>query len=128
MSLLEAWVQTPGAAALGWTLVHSLWEGAILALVLAVALCFLRSSRARYAAGCLAMLGLLGALCLTFARVMPQQRPPRIATGVLPVPAARRRTRRHVAGHQEERYMRRTICRGSLPSGSPESSSSICAA
>ena len=78
MSLLEAWVKTPGAAALGWTLVHSLWEGAILALALAVALCFLRSSRARYAAGCLAMLGLLVALGFTFTRVAPQQRIHRI--------------------------------------------------
>ena len=35
MSLLEIWVHNPAAAALGWTLVHSLWEGALVALVLA---------------------------------------------------------------------------------------------
>ena len=74
MNLLETWVQTPVASALGWTLAHSLWEGAIVALTLAVALCFQRSSRARYAAGCLAMLGLLGALGFTFTRMMPRQR------------------------------------------------------
>ncbi len=28
MSLLETWVATPLAGAVGWTLLHSLWEGA----------------------------------------------------------------------------------------------------
>ncbi len=74
MSLLETWVHTPVAAALGWTLIHSLWEGALAALVLAAALCVLSSSRARYAAGCLAMLALLTGFCVTYQRVLPQQR------------------------------------------------------
>ena len=52
MTLLENWVHTPVAAALGWTLVHSLWEGALVALLLGAALLVLRSSRARYIAGC----------------------------------------------------------------------------
>ena len=76
MSLLEAWVHTPGAAALGWTLAHSLWEGALVALVLVGALSVLRSSRARYAAGCLAMLALLAAFCLTFQHTLAQQQIP----------------------------------------------------
>ena len=41
MNLLENWVQTPAAKALVWTLIHSLWEGALVALVLAAALCVL---------------------------------------------------------------------------------------
>jgi len=53
VTLVESWVQTPLAQAIGWTLVHSLWEGALVALVLAAALWALRSSRARYAAACL---------------------------------------------------------------------------
>ena len=74
MSLLEICVHTPAAAALGWTVAHSLWEGALVALVLATALGVLRTSRARYAAGCLAMLALLIGFCLTFQHVLAEQR------------------------------------------------------
>ena len=74
MSVLDIWVHTPAAAALGWTLAHSLWQGALAALALAAALGVLRSSRARYAAGCLAMLALLGGLCVTFQHVLAEQR------------------------------------------------------
>jgi GWxTD domain-containing protein len=74
MNLLETWVHTPGAAALGWTLAHSLWEGALAALLLAAALGVLRSSRARYAVGCLAMLAMLAGLYLTFQHVLAEQR------------------------------------------------------
>jgi len=79
--LLENWVHTAAASALGWTLLHSVWEGALVALLLAGALLFLRSGRARYTAACLAMLALLLAFGLTFARVLPQQR-------IQPAPAA----------------------------------------
>ncbi len=74
MTLIETWVQTPLAQAIGWTLVHSLWEGALVALVLAAALWAIRSSRARYAAACLAMLVMLAGFGFTFARLMPRQR------------------------------------------------------
>jgi GWxTD domain-containing protein len=74
MTLIETWVQTPLAQAIGWTLVHSLWEGALVALVLAAALGAMRSSRARYAAACLAMLAMLAGFGFTFTRVMPRQR------------------------------------------------------
>jgi GWxTD domain-containing protein len=73
VTLVETWVQTPLAQAIGWTLVHSLWEGAVVALVLAAALWAIRSSRARYAAACLAMLAMLAGFGFTFARLMPQQ-------------------------------------------------------
>ena len=79
MTPIETWVQTPLAQAIGWTLVHSLWEGALVALVLAVALWAMRSSRARYAAACLAMLAMLAGFGFTFTRVMPR-RPGHIAT------------------------------------------------
>ncbi len=71
MSLLQAWVATPGATALGWTLVHSLWEGALMALVLAAALRAVRSAQARYAASCVALVLLAAGFALTFAREMP---------------------------------------------------------
>ena len=35
MRLLETWVATPLAGAVGWTLLHSLWQGAIIAAALA---------------------------------------------------------------------------------------------
>src|SRR5947207_15646106 len=59
MTLLESWVATPAAKALGWTLFYSLFEGAIAALVLAVVLWAIRPARIRYAAACVAILVLL---------------------------------------------------------------------
>ena len=72
MRFLEAWVTTPLAQAVGWTLLHSLWEGAIVAAALAGALLAVRSARARYAAACVAMLVMLGGMGLTLVRVMPE--------------------------------------------------------
>ncbi len=43
MIWLEAWLQTPLAGAIGWTLFHSLWQGAIVAVVLAGVLAATRS-------------------------------------------------------------------------------------
>ena len=72
--LLQNWIHTPVAAALGWTLAHSLWEGAVVALSLGAALLVLRSSRARYIAGCAAMLALLLGFFFTFRIVLAEQR------------------------------------------------------
>lgn len=72
MRLLEAWVETPLAGAVGWTLLHSLWEGAIVSAALAAALVALRSARARYPAACLAMLVMLAGFGVTLVRVMPE--------------------------------------------------------
>jgi GWxTD domain-containing protein len=74
MTILDTWAQAPAAKALGWTLVHFVWEGAAIALALAAVLGVVRSSRARYAAACLAMLGMLAGFGVTFAYLMPQQR------------------------------------------------------
>ena len=73
MTLLQTWVATPAAHALGWTIFHSLWQGAIAALLLAAGLALVRSSRARYALACLSMLAMLAAFILTFALLMPRQ-------------------------------------------------------
>lgn len=72
MTLLEAWVGTPLAAAVGWALLHSLWEGAIISAALAAVLLAMRSPRARYAAACVALLAMLGGFGLTLVRVMPE--------------------------------------------------------
>ncbi|HTA46546.1 MAG TPA: GWxTD domain-containing protein [Bryobacteraceae bacterium] len=68
---LRSLVHTSLAKALGWTLFHSLWEGAIIAAMLVAALAVIRSSRARYAASCFAMLVMVVAFICTFVRVMP---------------------------------------------------------
>ncbi len=72
MSVLANWLQTPMAGALARTLLHSLWEGAVVALVLAVVLCVARTSRTRYSAACLSMLALLAGLVVTMGRQMPE--------------------------------------------------------
>lgn len=56
--------------ALGWTILHSLWQGAIIALILAFALAVIRSSGIRYVAACVTMLAVLAAFAITFAGEM----------------------------------------------------------
>jgi GWxTD domain-containing protein len=97
MKFLEIWVATPLAQTIGWTIIHSLWQGAVVSAGLAAALTTLRSSRARYAAACTAMLVLLVAIVLTFARVMPQGMHAR-APLLLPFPAWNVQTAADYAG------------------------------
>jgi GWxTD domain-containing protein len=68
MSQLARWVHTPFALALGWTLVHFIWEGAALAALLMVALRLFRAAPAerRYALACL----ILAAMPLAFAATL----------------------------------------------------------
>jgi len=72
MRFLETWVATPLAQAVGWTLFHSLWEGAIVATALAATLWATGSARARYAAAWVALLVMLGGFAVTLARLMPE--------------------------------------------------------
>src|SRR5215469_86660 len=71
MTWLELWTQTSLAKALAWTLLHLLWEGAAVALLLAAALCVLHSARARYAAACGTLLMLLVGFTITLVRLWP---------------------------------------------------------
>ena len=72
MTWLETWLQTPLAGAIGWTLFHSLWQGAIVAVVLAGILAITRSARARYTAACLAMCAILLCFGVTLLRLAPR--------------------------------------------------------
>lgn len=72
MTPLETWVETPLAGAVGWALLHSLWEGALIAAVLAAVLMATRSPRIRYAAASIAMLLILASFSVTFLRMMPE--------------------------------------------------------
>jgi GWxTD domain-containing protein len=65
MSVFEAWLRTPWAWGLGWAIVHSVWQGAMIAALLGVVLMATRSPRIRYAAACLAMLGMLASFIVT---------------------------------------------------------------
>ncbi|WP_216688244.1 hypothetical protein [Hymenobacter siberiensis] len=72
MTTFEQFVSPALTRALGWTLLHSLWQGALVAAVLAGALLLLRRQRAevRYAASAGA-LGLVVALAgITFGLYM----------------------------------------------------------
>jgi GWxTD domain-containing protein len=71
MTTLEFWTQTPLAKALGWALLHSLWEGAAIAVLLAAGLCAVRSPRARYGAACLALLSVFAAFLITLGNLWP---------------------------------------------------------
>jgi hypothetical protein len=71
MSLVTSFVANPWAGAVGWTLLHSLWQGAVVSAVLAVVLASSRSPRVRYCAGCLGLLGLLMAFSLTLFELAP---------------------------------------------------------
>ncbi len=64
-------IKNPFAQAIGWTIFHSLWEGAAVALLLSVALRTMQSSRARYGGGCVAMLAILASFVITFSVVLP---------------------------------------------------------
>src|SRR5450759_4587716 len=72
MRVLEACVASPLAGAIGWTLLHSLWEGAFIAAALAAVLRAVRSPHARYVAACVALLAILGGFGLTLVRVIPE--------------------------------------------------------
>jgi bla regulator protein BlaR1 len=60
---------------LGWTVLQSLWQGAIIAVLLAIALLLLRrrSAAARHAACLMALLLLLAAACTTALRLSDRQ-------------------------------------------------------
>jgi GWxTD domain-containing protein len=67
MSHLAAWIQTPIARALGWTLVHFLWEGGVLAAVLLAILRLLRAepARRRYWLACIVLAAMPVAFAIT---------------------------------------------------------------
>jgi GWxTD domain-containing protein len=76
MMHLKSWLETPLAAAIGWTLFHSLWEGAMIAVLLAATLAFTRSARGRYIAACLAMCAIVVCFAVTLLRLAPRRQAP----------------------------------------------------
>ena len=84
--VLEFWMRSEAAKALGWTLVHSLWEGAGVAFALAIVLGLARSSRVRYAAACFALLAMLIGFGTTLYRLMPREIGRAATVRTLPLP------------------------------------------
>src|SRR5689334_19955792 len=73
MSLLELVIRTQISEAVGWTLIHSLWEGTIIAAVLAASLVSVRSPRNRYVIGCAALLVMLASFAVTLIHFLPER-------------------------------------------------------
>lgn len=72
---MNAWIHLPVVTALGWAVVHFVWEGAVLALLASGVLAVTRSSRVRYAAACIAMLAMIVAFAVTAAVAIPDPQP-----------------------------------------------------
>src|ERR1700694_5151316 len=77
MNGIEMLVTKPIFQALGWTLIHFIWEGALVAILYASVSVLLRRSTAnvRYAAACIAMLLMLIAPAATMFAVSGAQEP-----------------------------------------------------
>ena len=79
--------------AIGWTLVHFLWQGAAIGLALLVFHCLARGIRPawRYAAGCAAMLAMLAGAAATFSSQLssqPKPSAPPAASSEVAIPSA----------------------------------------
>ena len=69
----ETQLAQPLVTALGWALIHFIWQGALIALLLAIVLRVLRrrSTNARYAVACAALFLMLGGPLATMALISP---------------------------------------------------------
>ena len=83
MKLLETFLNTSSSLTYGWTLLHSLWQGRILAVALLAALAALRSARSRHAAASVAMLTILGSAGITCIRLLQQGTPVESITKII---------------------------------------------
>ena len=83
MNPLLSLVQEPWAQALGWTLLHFLWQGALLGLLAWLSLALLRgaSAKVRYGAACAFLLLMVAAPAATLLLLQPQG-----PAGALPLP------------------------------------------
>lgn len=83
---MNAWFSETFVQCLGWTLVHFLWQGALVAALFAGFLRLARHSSAnlRYVAGCLVLMLLAATPIVTFRYVSAQNRQPVIAKTIPP--------------------------------------------
>ena len=71
MNPLQSFVNSQLAEAIGWAVLHSLWQGALAASLLGTVLLSVRSARVRYGAACVAMLAAVAAFAATFVHFLP---------------------------------------------------------
>jgi beta-lactamase regulating signal transducer with metallopeptidase domain len=71
MNQLTIWLSQAWVERLGWTLVYFIWQGAAIALLLAIARVWVRSPRARHAAACVSLAAMTIAPAITFALLQP---------------------------------------------------------
>ncbi len=92
MTTLLQLVQAPWAQALGWALLHFLWQGLVLGLLAWVLLALLRgaSARTRYGVACGLLLLMAASPAATFLHLLPAQRAAAAADLAVigPLPAA----------------------------------------
>ena len=102
MNWFEAIWQHPTTLALGWSLIHFLWQGALIALLLALADLVLRKARAaaRYAAACAAMLLMLVASVTTLVLLLAAPASP-VAADIRPAHAPVFRTMTQAFGSSQ---------------------------
>ncbi len=86
--------------ALGWSLVHALWQGAIVAASLAALLASFRSPRVRYVGGCVALLLIFISFAATLVYFWPGHLSSAGSSGRIALPAWR--TRPDVNGSNSE--------------------------
>ena len=112
MNIVAYWVAAPIAKALGWTLIHFVWEAVLVAALLAagLALCGSASARLRYGLACLALVMMPVAFGVTLVRLWPSQ------AGAIVVPAPRHGPARP-ENTRNPRHRRRS--RGALRSADP---------
>jgi beta-lactamase regulating signal transducer with metallopeptidase domain len=79
MTWIAGWSDMPAVTAAGWSLVHFLWQGALIALVPAVLLPLCRSAGVRYGVSSAAMLAMLAAFGLTLVVSVPEQQSPPVS-------------------------------------------------
>jgi len=75
MNLTQTWIESPWMKALGWTFVHSIWQIALIGLLLFIVLKCIpgRSAHTRYTISTLALLTTLIAALCTFIIMLPAQ-------------------------------------------------------
>ncbi len=107
MNVLSDALSSAAAVRLGWTLLHSAWQFACIAVVLCAALTLLRrrSANVRYVAACLALLATLASSVVTF-HLVPDVAAPRASLAVAVEPGDAVTTeppgRESVAGPRED--------------------------
>jgi beta-lactamase regulating signal transducer with metallopeptidase domain len=82
MTFLSQWLTPAVVSAFGWTLIHFLWEGLALAILLRAVLYSLRTPTARYNAAVITLVAMVVSAAVTFGLVYQQPTtPPAVSVG-----------------------------------------------